>query len=369
MTLTVPTPIPSQALDAGPDPAGTARGSDFARLSQQIAAAGLFKRRHFYYARTITVIVGAFAACWVAFALVGDSWWTLLVAAVLAVATTQVAFLGHDVGHRQIFRTRKASETAGMLLGNLGIGMSTGWWIDKHTRHHANPNHTDHDPDVEAGVLVWSEEQASTRKGIAAWFARSQAYLFFPLILLEGLSLHVNGIRAAFGKETPIRRRWAECLFLVVHVVAYLSAVFLVLSPGKAIAFIAVHQGLWGFYMGASFAPNHKGMPMLGPDDDLDFLRKQVLTARNVHGSWFNDRLLGGLNYQIEHHLFPSLPRPHLRKAQPIVEAYCAANGISYESTTLLRSYQIGLRYLYDVAAPLREHADAGANVKASVNA
>jgi transposase len=46
--------------------------------------------------------------------------------------------------------------------------------------------------------------------------------------------------------------------------------------------FIAVHQGLWGVYMGCSFAPNHKGMPTVTDDDSLDFLRKQVLTSGNV---------------------------------------------------------------------------------------
>ena len=62
--------------------------------------------------------------------------------------------------------------------------------------------------------------------------------------------------------------------------------------------------------MGCSFAPNHKGMPVLSAGHTLDFLRKQVLTSRNIRGGWFVDILLGGLNYQIEHHLFPSMPRP-----------------------------------------------------------
>ena len=81
--------------------------------------------------------------------------------------------------------------------------------------------------------------------------------------------------------------------------------------------FIVVHQCLWGFYMGLSFAPNHKGMPTTGGEHSWDFLRKQVLTSRNVRGGRWVDFALGGLNYQIEHHLFPSMPRPSLRLAQP----------------------------------------------------
>ena len=98
-----------------------------------------------------------------------------------------------------------------------------------------------------------------------------------------------------------------------------------------------MHQALFGVYLGITFAPNHKGMPH--PDGTEDFLRKQVLTSRNVRGGWLVDTALGGLNYQIEHHLFPAMPTPNLRKAQPIVQAYCAELGVPYEATSLIDSY------------------------------
>ena len=102
--------------------------------------------------------------------------------------------------------------------------------------------------------------------------------------------------------------------------------------------FIVVQQGLFGVYLGASFAPNHKGMPILRADDRSDFLRRQVLTSRNVRGGWLTDLALGGLNYQIEHHLFPSMPRPSLRRAQPLVSAFCSERTAVLE-TSLLASY------------------------------
>ena len=82
----------------------------------------------------------ALAAGWAAFVLVGNSWWQLAVAVFLAVMFTQVGFLGHDAGHRQIFGSRRASYVLGLLYGNLCIGLSYGWWVDKHNRHHAHPN-------------------------------------------------------------------------------------------------------------------------------------------------------------------------------------------------------------------------------------
>jgi fatty acid desaturase len=123
-----------------------------------------------------------------------------------------------------------------------------------------------------------------------------------------------------------------------------------------AIAFLAVHQGLFGLYLGSLFAPNHKGMPILKGDDRPDFLRRQVLTSRNVNGGRFTDIALGGLNHQIEHHLFPSMPSPNLRKARPLVRRYCEELGVDYLETGLIASYRQALTSLHRAGAPLRHY-------------
>ena len=82
--------------------------------------------------------------------------------------------------------------------------------------------------------------------------------------------------------------------------------------------------------------------------------RQQVLTSRNVRGVWLTDNALGGLNYQIEHHLFPSMPRPNLRKAQPLIAAFCAEHGLPYAQSSLLGSYAQALRYLNQVGRQTR---------------
>jgi fatty acid desaturase len=71
-----------------------------------------------------------------------------------------------------------------------------------------------------------------------------------------------------------------------------------------------------------------------------------------VRGGRGVDLLLGGLNHQVEHHLFPSMPRPNLRRARPLVAAFCAEHGIRYVETGLLATYAIVLGHLRDVAAP-----------------
>ena len=126
------------------------------------------------------------------------------------------------------------------------------------------------------------------------------------------------------------------------------------LPPVKAIAFIAVQQGLFGLYLGISFAPNHKGMPILDAADQSDFLRRQVLTSRNVKGGPLTDLALGGLNYQIEHHLFPSMPRANLRRAQPVVRDFCRQRGVSYCQASFMGSFAQVLWHLDSVGKSAR---------------
>ncbi|WP_077061713.1 acyl-CoA desaturase [Streptomyces sp. MP131-18] len=343
----------TETVSAAAAEPGSAKGSDFARLSRRIAAEGLMRRRPGYYAVRLSLVATAFLGAWVAFALVGDSWWQLAVAAFMALAFGQAALVMHDLAHRQIFSRRRPSEIWGRLFGNLGVGMSYGWWMNKHTRHHANPNHEELDPDVAPDILVWSQEQARAARGIPRFIGRVQGWIFFPLLTLEGFNLHVASFRAL--RSTPMKRRGLEGVLLTAHVLIYLGVLFTVLSPGKAVAFVLVHQALFGVYLGCCFAPNHKGMPTLKGDDRPDFLRRQVLTSRNVTGSVFKDIALGGLNYQIEHHLFPSMPTPHLRRAAPIVKQYCAEVGVPYHETGLFASWGEAVRHLHTVGVPIRQ--------------
>src|SRR4029453_17885874 len=139
--------------------------------------------------------------------LLGDSWWQLVTAAYLAVVFTQVAFVGHDAGHRQIFRSRRANDLVGLVHANLLVGISFGWWVGKHDRHHSNPNHEDLDPDIDIPALAFTAGQASGKRGLARVVARYQAFLFFPLLLLlEAAQLHVASAKAVVRDTGPGHR-------------------------------------------------------------------------------------------------------------------------------------------------------------------
>ncbi len=124
---------------------------------------------------------------------------------------------------------------------------------------------------------------------------------------------------------------------------------------------IMLHKAAGSIYMATVFAPNHKGMLQVDGDEKLDFLRAQVLTSRNIHPNPLTDYWFGSLNYQVEHHLFPSMPRSSVPRAHEIVKEYCAEIGVEYYETSFVRSYRELLEFLHEVGAPLRSTAPAAA--------
>ncbi|MDQ1745129.1 MAG: hypothetical protein QOE23_3468, partial [Pseudonocardiales bacterium] len=223
---------------------GAVRGSDFAALCRQVRATDLLERRGRHYLLRISATVLALVLTCAAFVLLGDSWYQLGIAAVLGVVFTQLAFLGHDGGHQQICRSRRANDLIGIVIGDLLVGLSFGWWLDKHNRHHANPNHEEHDPDIGDSVLAFTTAHIAARTGgVFRLIARYQAWLFFPMLCFEGLQLHVAGVQSLIrGKQRRYRR--TEAVLMSIHLLGYLAAVLLVLSPVKALAFVAVHQAV-----------------------------------------------------------------------------------------------------------------------------
>ncbi|MFJ2742967.1 fatty acid desaturase family protein [Streptomyces sp. NPDC087440] len=344
-----------QAVDTAPvHLAGTTPGSDFAPLLRTVRAQGLLGRRHGWYAARAVVNLCSLAAVVTGVILLGHSGWVFLLTVPFSLVWTRTAYLSHDAGHAQISSSRRTSRWISLVHANLLLGMSQAWWNSKHDKHHANPNHVDKDPDVGVGALVWTQQQAAGREGFARWLTRNQARLFFPMLLLEGIALKVYGFQDLRRQDR--RERWAEGSLLVLHLALYATLLLATMTPLTALAFALLHHALFGLQLGMAFAPNHKGMEMPDPDGERwGHLRRQVLTSRNVRGGPVTDWFLGGLNYQIEHHLFPSMPRPHLRLAQPLVRAHCRAVGIPYTETGLLDSYRQALSHMHEVGAPLRK--------------
>ena len=331
--------------------------ASFRALALQVRAMGLLDRRPGYYRVKITLTIVAFFAAWALFVLVGNSWAAVAVAPLVGMMFTQLGFLGHDAGHNQVFGARRRNRLLGLVVGNTLIGLSFGWWVPKHSAHHAHPNELGRDPDIGEGIVLASAGAPGDGPGaLASWLARWQAPLFFPLMLLRSAGLHVLGIKQLAGRRD--RAAAVEASLITLHAVLYLTVVLWVLSPLKALAFVAVQQAVFSLYLGVSFAPNHKGMPIIESATAAGFARRQVITARNISGGRFTTFMLGGLNYQIEHHLFESMPRPNLRRVQGLVRDFCVAADLGYREETFVGSFRQIVQHLSDAGAAAGRRPD-----------
>jgi fatty acid desaturase len=343
--------MPATTVDANKK-----RLSDYAILKRRVQEAGLLEKDPCFYIRSMAAKMSMLVACLMVFGLFRNPWVQAGNAVGLAIITGQLGFQLHDAGHRQMFAKGWKNAMVGLVTGNLLLGMSYGWWVDKHNRHHANPNHVDMDPDINTITISYSSGRALERRGLLRTIARHQAYLFFPLLLLLGWSMHASSL--GFLLKQRSRYQWREIALLAVHALLYVGLGVYFLGPWSALLVIAIHQCGAGFYMALVFAPNHKGMPQVDGDGDLDFLRKQVLTSRNVRSHPLLDLWYGALNYQIEHHLFPTMSRNRVPSAHLIVRAFCQERGIPYHEVSMLQSYRELLGFLHEVGAPLRARVE-----------
>ncbi|WP_172387077.1 acyl-CoA desaturase [Streptomyces sp. MNP-20] len=350
------------SVEASPPstPQGTAGGGTLNELTELVKAAGLLDRSRAYFRIKIASTFLALAAGWTAFAWAGHTWWQLAVAVYLAFWFGQTGLVMHDIGHRQVWRTRGRTQAMGYFHANLLVGISFGWWVGHHTRHHNHPNHLTLDPDVVRRRVIFHPGQSKSRSGKFARFViRHQSWLLYVLPLMDWFRVHLSGFAAAVEGNLK-QRRGLDLTLLTVHLAAYGTAVFYVLPPVKAIAFIFVHQALFSLYLGLIFAPNHKGLAVRDGEQEPDWLPRQVLTSRNIRPGRLTDFLYGGLNYQIEHHLFPGMPRPHLRRAQPLVKHYCLTHGLSYHEVSLATAYGEISRHLATVTSEVRSAESGG---------
>ena len=335
-----------------PSPVTAGIAHPYTELKRRVEAAGLMTKRPGYYTLMLVTNAVLFGGTLWILILVHSLWATALVAAALGVVSGQLGFQLHDSGHRQMFASRRLNTVIGIVTGNGLLGMSHGWWVDKHNRHHGNPNHIELDPDIDIGVIAYSEEQAVAKRGLARWIVSHQAALFFLLVFGLAWTMHFKSVR--FLVNTRDRLRWVEAGVLCLHALAFPALLFAMVGPWRALVVIVVQKCVGGFYLASVFAPNHKGMPQIEKGRELDFLRSQVLTSRNVRSNPITDLLYGSLNYQIEHHLVPTMPRCNIRRAHKIVRDYCAELNVPYHETSIYRSYREILSFLHEVGAPLR---------------
>ncbi len=317
--------------------------SEYAELKRLIDEKGLLERQPVYYLYKITFTAGLLALSITLMVTLNNLWLQLLNAVLLGFAFGQTASIAHDAGHNQIFESVRKNNVTGLFV-NFLVAVSKSWWVDQHNQHHQYTNDIDLDPHNALTIVAFSEEQANERTGILKALIRYQAYYYIPLCFLQAFGMRVISVLFLIKEKRTGYRM--ELLLMAAHFTIYFAALSLIFSTWHMLLFVLVHQGIFGFYAASIFAPNHKGMPVTDKDSRLDFLRSQVISSRNLKGNRLVDFWYVGLNFQIEHHLFPNMPRNRLRDAQSVVKEFCVAHLITYHETGVFQSIKEIIQHL-----------------------
>lgn len=318
----------------------------YAKLKTEVKRSSILDRAYGYYTSIIIICLGGFFVSFFMLYTSNSVMLLLFWSFVLVFFMVQIGGLMHDAGHRAICKTIRMNDFFGHIFASI-LGMPFGDWRTTHNKHHAHPNQEDEDPDIELPFISLTKERYDARKGIEKLLRPYQAYLWYPIGSLVSFTKRLYGIK--YFQRNINSKTWWHVVFYVLGLFVWFVLPFVLFDLQKALIIFWATNLLFGFYLANIFAPNHKGMPQLKKGTKLSFLEHQVTTSRNIHGSLLTDILYIGLNYQIEHHLFPNCPRNKLKLLTPHVKKLCRAMGLSYTAVGIVASNKILLSELHEI--------------------
>lgn len=286
----------------------------------------------------------------------GFAW--VLLAPLASVALLTMGYAGHDAGHYALSRKRWVNDVWGHIAMTFLCGFSFSFWRSRHNRHHAHCQEVGGDPDMHFGVLFSVYPQsASWHSRIGRFFLRIQKWAFWPLSSLYWVSLRYDGIRDLFQQpsETKLDRFILPLHWLVLLIVPG----FVFGWPTAVLAYLTL-SCISSIMTASVFIPNHMGMRRLDKGQKMSFLEQQVTTSRNICNPRLLDFYFGGLNSQIEHHLFPRVAHHRYRAMRPIVRAFCEDRGFAYQELTFYRALAAVGSHLGDMTKAHAATANAG---------
>jgi fatty acid desaturase len=301
-------------------------------LGSELAAAGVFRHHEAATWAKLGLLLVGLAACLVAIASAGG-WIAVALVPVAAVLTTTAAMLGHEGSHRSFSASAWRNRLIQHLTFPLLSGLGALYWHHKHDGlHHGHPNVRGGDPDLDLWPMVSCREDHETSSPALRWWQRNfQGAAFWPLTTLLPVVMRIPSLTHLVGvaRRRGVDAAWAaDATCLALHYTLWLVIPSLVWGVLPA---LALYMGLWaivGVMLALIFAPAHIGLPVVA-GQHRDWLH-QFETTRNLRVprwlSWF----FVGLEYQIEHHLYPRIAHQEMGRAAAIVEAWSLRVGAPY---------------------------------------
>lgn len=320
--------------------------ADFDQLQRDLESEGFFKPAPLHVLYRISEIILLHA---LGFYLMftGNP---ILGALVLGIVSGRCGWLMHEGGHYSLTGKIFIDRTLQIILYGVGCGMSASWWRIQHNKHHSMPQKLAHDVDLNTLPLVCFTSKVATRVGIPLKFwIRAQAFLFpvlTTLLVALGWQLYVH------PRHIIRTKNFAEFASLTTRYAVFAMCVVPAFGLQHAIAIYLFYNWVGATYIFLNFAVSHTHLPTVAKDDTkVDWIRYAAIHTMNVHPGplRFIDWWMSYLNYQIEHHLFPSMPQFRHPIISKRVRALFEKHGLKYDQRSYVTAMQVTFANLHQV--------------------
>ncbi len=342
----------------------TVTPADLRTLRKSLQAAGVFERDELATWLELAALLTVCAAL-VALHTQLPLWANALLLPVTGFFMASLAMIGHDAGHRALSKSGWRCELMYHLAFTVLGGLGALQWKDKHNvRHHGHPNVIGVDDDMEVWPLAHIRAEYERSGPVRRWVQRNlQGYLWWPMTMLFTWSMKVDttAMMIRYARERGIDRAWlVDLTCQIAHYVLWLVIPSLVWGFWPVFAFYVAIFAIVSLALALVFSTGHMGLPIV--HDHADGWTLQLETTRNLILPRWLSFFFMGLDYQIEHHLFPKIPHRRLRHAAPIVQAWAEERGLPYHRVPYFQALAAVTRYVhhawrYDPVPPGRAPA------------
>ena len=301
----------------------------FDELKEEVRAAGLLKRVPIRGSVEMAAVIISLVAAFATIAL----WNPFLLGLFMTLVFTRAVFVSHDILHRQYFKDKTLSFRLSYPFAALILSNSSSWWDFKHNvNHHTWCNVVEKDEDIRAldGAFTpynrGSKRFIKRYKYIIFWGAM---FFMYPAFIAKSYSFVIR--KKLYGELFLMLLYWPLIWGYVFYMLPFTDALIVMLtlnftlSPWLAFGFITNHLGCEVF----DYEEGKK----------LSWMELQMRSSRSLKGGRFVHWFYGGLNTQIEHHLFPKAPRFNLLKVQQMTREFAKRHNIPYFETSPIEAY------------------------------
>jgi len=269
---------------------------------------------------------------------------------ILGLASGRCGWYMHEGGHYSLTGHIPTDQKIQSFAYGLGCGMSASFWRNQHNKHHATPQKVKHDVDLDTLPLV--AFNSAVLKRAPNWWISMQAYLFAPLTCL----LVALGWQFFLHPRHSLRTGKYDELFWYGTRYLLWSFAFGDFSVGASIAAYLFYDWVGASYIFCNFAVSHTHRDVVAPDEHVNWVVYAANHTTNCCNHWFTNWWMAYLNFQIEHHLFPSMPQYRHAIIAPRVKALFEKHGVVYDDREYLVAMKDTMANLHKVGNPNHDH-------------